>query len=60
MAGFWKPFTRGEVKYFDRSEVDAAWKWLQEEGHQAPEGDDRKSGMLDEFDRTIAFPWFGG
>ena len=30
MAGFCKPFTRAAVKYFDASEVDAAWKWLRE------------------------------
>jgi hypothetical protein len=31
MANFFKPFTKAEVKYFDRSEVDAAWKWLEED-----------------------------
>ena len=31
MANFCKPFTNAKVKYFDRSEVDAAWKWLREE-----------------------------
>jgi len=30
MAGFCKPFTRAKVKYFDHSEVDAAWQWLEE------------------------------
>ena len=28
MANFCKPFTKAKVKYFDTSEVDAAWKWL--------------------------------
>ena len=38
MAAFCKPFTRAEVKYFDRSEVETAWKWLQEEeGNKATE-----------------------
>ena len=39
MASFCKPFTKAKVKYFDVSEVDAAWKWLREteEGNQAPE-----------------------
>ena len=30
MANFCKPFAKAKVKYFDRSEVDAAWKWLEE------------------------------
>ena len=30
MASFCKPFTKAAVKYFDASEVDAAWKWLRE------------------------------
>jgi hypothetical protein len=31
MANFSKPFTWAQVRYFDTSEVDAAWKWLEEE-----------------------------
>jgi hypothetical protein len=31
MARFCRPFTKARVKYFERSEVDAAWKWLQED-----------------------------
>ena len=30
MAKFTKPFTKAEVRYFDSSEVDAAWEWLRE------------------------------
>ncbi len=30
MAAFCKPFTKAAVKYFDASEVDAAWEWLRE------------------------------
>ncbi len=30
MAKLCKPFTKAKVKYFDSSEVDAAWKWVQE------------------------------
>ena len=43
MAGFCKPFTKAKVKYFDKSEVDAAWKWLQEndENNRASEEKDR-------------------
>ena len=33
---FCKPFTKAKVKYFDRSEVDAAWKWLQENRRAEP------------------------
>ncbi|WP_169977470.1 SpoIIAA family protein [Tautonia rosea] len=28
MTRFCKPFTQATVKYFDASEVDAAWDWL--------------------------------
>ncbi|MCA9068779.1 MAG: STAS/SEC14 domain-containing protein [Planctomycetaceae bacterium] len=31
MAKVCKPFTMAEVKYFDSSEIDAAWKWLEED-----------------------------
>lgn len=30
MAKVCKPFTMAKVKYFDASEIDAAWKWLDE------------------------------
>ena len=30
MASLCKPFTRAEVKYFDKSEIDAAWVWARE------------------------------
>ncbi|WP_152051010.1 SpoIIAA family protein [Tautonia marina] len=30
MTRFCKPFTRANVKYFDASEVEAAWAWLGE------------------------------
>ena len=37
MASFCEPFTQAQVKYFGKSEVDAAWKWLKEdeEGNSA-------------------------
>jgi len=28
MASAFKPFTRGEVRYFERAEMDAAYKWI--------------------------------
>jgi hypothetical protein len=31
MATVCKPFTMAKIKYFDAGELDAAWKWLQEE-----------------------------
>ncbi len=42
MADFCRPFAKAEVKYFDTSEVDAAWKWLQEndEDNRATEKND--------------------
>jgi hypothetical protein len=30
MAKVCKPFTRAKVRYFDASEIDAAWAWLGE------------------------------
>lgn len=30
MAQVCKPFTKAKVRYFDHSQVDAAWQWLQE------------------------------
>jgi hypothetical protein len=30
MATFSKPFTRAKVKYFDKCEIDSAWKWLED------------------------------
>lgn len=30
MATVCKPFTMAKVQYFDASQMDAAWKWLQE------------------------------
>lgn len=30
MAAVCKPFTMAKVKYFDASEIDQAWAWLQE------------------------------
>jgi hypothetical protein len=30
MAALCKPFVKGEVKYFDASEDDAAWTWIKE------------------------------
>ena len=30
MAAVCKPFTMAKIRYFDASQTDAAWKWLQE------------------------------
>ena len=48
MASVCKPFTKAKVKYFDKSEVDAAWKWLRanDEGDKATE-EDRTPAMAD-------------
>ena len=31
LAGLFKPFTRAEVRYFDKSRTNAAWFWLQDD-----------------------------
>ena len=61
MASFCKPFTRAKVKYFDRSEVDAAWKWLQEnsEDNRAREEKDRTVAMPTEANRSSPWIWYG-
>jgi len=60
MAGFCKPFTKAEVKYFDSSQVDAAWKWLQEqeEGHKAKKEDEPTSDRPAEPYRSSDYVWF--
>ena len=57
MATFCKPFTRAKVKYFDNSEVDAAWTWLRDEerGDRA-EQEQRTMRAVDEWSD---YRWFG-
>ena len=59
MAGFCKPFTKAEVKYFDRTEVDAAWKWLQETEEANRDKDDRTGNDPEEPQEWGRFPWYG-
>ena len=57
MASFCKPFTHAKVKYFDRSEVDAAWKWLQETEEDSRTTEERdRSDTPDTPDMWNAFP----
>jgi hypothetical protein len=57
MASVCKPFTKAKVKYFDRSEVDAAWTWLRQddEGDKATEESDRPLAMPTE--ASPSNPW---
>ncbi|MGA2259181.1 MAG: STAS/SEC14 domain-containing protein [Thermoguttaceae bacterium] len=61
MANFCKPFTKAKVQYFDRSQVDAAWKWLEEneETNSSAEATDRTLGVPDEPDAWNSFRWYG-
>lgn len=61
MANFSRPFTKAKVKYFDRSEVDAAWKWLEEndEDDKAAEEKDRSPDAVDKPELWNYFPWYG-
>ena len=61
MSSVCKPFTKAKVKYFDRSEVDAAWKWLKEteEGRENAKEQDRPSDVPDNSDMWHAFHWYG-
>jgi len=56
-----KPFTRAKMKYFDRSEVDAAWNWLQEgeEGSMNTEEADGPPGVCEKSEVWNGCPWFG-
>jgi hypothetical protein len=61
MASFCKPFTKAQVKYFDRSEVYVAWTWLLEndEDNRATEEKVRPSEVSDNSDMWNAFRWYG-
>jgi hypothetical protein len=63
MATFCKPFTRAEVKYFDRSQFDAAWKWLREEeieeANRSTDPADAPPDVPDNSDMWNAFRWYG-
>ena len=61
MASVCKPFTRAAVKYFDRSEVYAAWAWLleSEEDNRAAEGNDGTLDVPDDPDALNSFPCYG-
>jgi hypothetical protein len=58
IASFCKPLTKAKVKYFDRSEVYAAWKWLLEndEDSRATEERERPLDISEELD---LYPWSG-
>ena len=61
MASFCRPFTKARVKYFDKAEVDAAWKWLEsnEEENRAREEIDRALDLPDNPDMWNGSHWFG-
>ncbi|MGA2258885.1 MAG: STAS/SEC14 domain-containing protein [Thermoguttaceae bacterium] len=60
MASFCKPFTKAEVKYFDRLDVYAAWKWLLEndEDNRVAEGNDQIPDGSEEPDKWGTYPWY--
>jgi len=47
MASFCRPFTTAKVRYFEMSQADAAWKWLEEND---------ESQKTAEADRPLVFP----
>jgi len=57
MASFCKPFTRAKVKFFESSQVEAAWQWLREEGQEKTEEAEPSTEASDKPDDF--FPWFG-
>ncbi len=56
-----KPFTRAEVRYFDKSEADAAWNWLYEivEGYMIVERAAPPLKVCEKPEMWNGFPWFG-
>ena len=61
MAGFCKSFTTAKVKYFELSEIDAAWDWLKEndESNKATEEEDQTVKMPTEVNRASPWIWYG-
>jgi hypothetical protein len=59
MASFCKPFTMAKVRYFDKADVDAAWKWLEDNEDKAAEETDHPLGKADNDDVLGAYPWYG-
>lgn len=56
-----KPFTTAKVKYFDRCQVDEAWKWLYER-QSLDAADANRDPAVETADRREAwrgFPWYG-
>ncbi len=60
MASFCRLFTKAKVRYFDRSEVYAAWTWLLEdvEDDKASEENDRTLEMFDNPEIWNNYPWY--
>ena len=58
MASFCKPFTRAKVRYFEESEVDAAWRWLRETEEEKKTAEE-KGRPADSSDTPDIFPWYG-
>jgi len=53
-------FTHATVKYFEISEVNAAWKWLENtEGTRNAEGADRLTTVCEKPEIWDGYPWFG-
>jgi hypothetical protein len=60
MANLFKPFTKAKVKYFDRLEVDAAWKWLEESDEdRTAEGTDQPQDAYDDPEIWNSVRWYG-
>ena len=51
MTTFCKPFTKAKVMYFDKSHIDAAWKWLQENEEEK----DQPPDAYDDYDKRDGY-----
>lgn len=59
MATFCKPFTHARVKYFDKSEIDAAWTWLRDTDEYSGAEEDRTAEMPTEASGANPWVWYG-
>jgi hypothetical protein len=62
MASFCRPLAKAKVRDFDKSQVAAAWKWLEEKetASGASEGNEPLPDGSEEPDKWGTWPWYWG
>jgi hypothetical protein len=59
-ASFCKPFTKAKGRYFDKTDVAAAWKWLEENDSEQAAETDAANDSADWPDMSETVPWHWG